>query len=931
MNEQTSHTPYFIAALPAPVLVVLTMLAVALWVFLHRRQVRPPAKAVHPGLVFLRWALGAVALWLSCHTISLVVALATNWSWFLLAAAGSTAVEAVVFLYRLEQQAIRENLGRIIKRLRLAAVLLVMLILAEPVLERFVIRTLEHYVVVLLDQSESMLLSDPQRDVQELFDLAVFYGVIDPGDYEQLDDGTPDLPETVEVWLEQLDAETRAELERLLEKNRLEIAERILRGEHGDDGLIAGLQRRYQIRVVGFAASPKVFETMDDWEEQEQDEEKRERADWQLLTNLTAALEYPLDNIPPEQTAGVVMLGDFRDTARSHPEAAAIRLGQRGAPVYPIVIGSARPRRDLAVTNVEAPDSIYKGERLRAEASLKLFGVPGEDVQVVFMRGDTVVEEQTVSVPADQETFRTMVEFVDEPEEDGILSYSIQVQEMADEVVHDNNRWDFQTAVSEDRTNVLLVDSRPRWEFRYLRNLFYRRDKSVHLQYVITNPDSIAAPGEEEPPPRLRVVASASRPFGEAEATLLPISLEEWRKFDVIIIGDVPPGILTESQLEHIETCVNERGTALIVIAGPSYMPHKFDNPVLERLLPIVYNPTPRSYFSAPEPVFRFQPTMEGRRHPIMQLAPSVSESERAWTNLPNLQWRYQVEDIKPGATVLAYAVIPEDEQDILVAADVSPEETSRRIRELAEIQQRNSLMVAHQFGLGRVLMLNFDRTWRLRFRVGDTLHHRFWGRVMTWGAGENLRAGSAFVRLGTDSLTYSPEETVKVTARVLRPDYTPVTDDRVSIEVYRDQTRVTVHNLSYRPQSQGMYDAEIGPFREPGTYRITLSGNMVNRILEWEEAPEVETEFRVATVFNPVELAEFSTDPETAQRIADVSAGELLNLRSVEEITEAFGPGAKGEPERVDVTLWDHWLLLLILLGLFTAEWLLRRKGGLP
>ena len=72
--------------------------------------------------------------------------------------------------------------------------------------------------------------------------------------------------------------------------------------------------------------------------------------------------------------------------------------------------------------------------------------------------------------------------------------------------------------------NVLLVDGRPRWEYRYLRNLFYGRDKSVHLQDWLVHPDSIY--GIQ---PKLLEYASASRPFGQSaqrgEVMYPPVSL----------------------------------------------------------------------------------------------------------------------------------------------------------------------------------------------------------------------------------------------------------------------------------------------------------------------------------------------------------------------------------------------------------------------
>ena len=84
--------------------------------------------------------------------------------------------------------------------------------------------------------------------------------------------------------------------------------------------------------------------------------------------------------------------------------------------------------------------------------------------------------------------------------------------------------------------------------------------------------------------------------------------------------------------------------------------------------------------------------------------------------------------------------------------------------------------------------MLHFDQTWRFRYGVGDTYHHRFWGQVTRWGAGPNLRSGNEFVRLGTDRLSYTPDDSIDVTAKVLDTERRPVTD--ATVDVVRSAAR---------------------------------------------------------------------------------------------------------------------------------------------
>ena len=79
------------------------------------------------------------------------------------------------------------------------------------------------------------------------------------------------------------------------------------------------------------------------------------------------------------------------------------------------------------------------------------------------------------------------------------------------------------------------------------------------------------------------------------------------------------------------------------------------------------------------------------------------------------------------------------------------------------------------RFPRQRSLLLNFDQTWRLRYGVGDIHHHKFWGQILRWGTGENLRAGDEFIRVGTDKLSYTSGQEVVVLGKLLDERHRPL------------------------------------------------------------------------------------------------------------------------------------------------------------
>lgn len=569
---------------------------------------------------------------------------------------------------------------------------------------------------------------------------------------------------------------------------------------------------------------------------------------WDQATDLANAMTTVLEQVPPDNLAGLVMMTDGRHNRPGRVEDVARRFGILDAPIGVVGIGSEESPRDAAILEVRSPDAIYLGDRLRVAAVVKFDGYRGRRAKVLLKKGEEIIQEKIIPIPQDHH--REEVRFNDVPEVDGINAYSVELENLGEEYFDQNNRWQFETAITDARTNVLIVDSHPRWEFRYLRNLFYGRDKSIHLQYVLLEPDTIL--GQTVSP----VPASAARKFGDAQATELPISEEEWRKFDVIIIGDVPSESIDENTWDIIRGCVTERAAFLVAIAGPRHMPHGIESETARDLLPINYTPGSRTFFGSKEKPFRLVLTAQGRNHPVTAQSDSRLENERLWGEFPDFRWRLPVEGVKEGADVLVVAS-SEDSEGTAVSDLDDLSSALSRLAQRKDREAKNAILVSQQVGNGKVAMMLTDRTWRLREGVGDIYHHRFWGQLVRWGAGPNLRSGTSSVRLGTDNLSYTGDDRIQITARLLDIEKNPVRDESLKAEVWRDGEKLTTVQMSYLEGSPGLHGAQAGPFSGSGDYQIKLVGKKAAELLEADGEGGVSTAFRVVGAMSPVELSE--------------------------------------------------------------------------
>lgn len=1029
-----------------------------LWLATVKLRGRFPKATV--ALSIFGFLLASSACWLAFQFLGAFFSLATSWSLIAIALLGGAAAEAIVWIYGFEKSLVTPRKGRFLLGLRLASLVVLLLILVQPVRSFIEEREISREVAVLIDDSDSMRLSDQRLTPAQKLDRAALLAVpglekrpalagiarqaaaLDaalaeevnalrsapdlqtglegraaqlpevfkklesdraaltktltdtlatnlPGEVKgKLDDylkrsrdglsrilplasqalasGNADdlvkqfetarnelapLVQTIaatgakadEAFYNGLDAPTKKFVDEAAATPRAELAKRVLsapmpatgaaegetpeteEGQAADPTLLGRLKDRYNLRYYRFARD--VTQVSDPLAEEEGAEigAKPENAQ----TDLTGALEHVLDNTSPESLAGVLLLGDGRHNGAALPEDSLRQLAVRNAPLSAVPLGADLGPVDISLLSLNAPESIYLDDRVVVTATAKLDGFLGEKVQAELVSGEEVIE--TVTIDVTDVSFRTEIHFVHKPEAKGIHDYQVRLKPDDREIFKENNSWDFKVAVTDDRTNVLLVDGFPRWEFRYLRNLFYGRDKSVHLQYVLLNPDEIHR-GPQPP----TVYASASRPFGEAEASHLPQIHSEWQRFDVIILGDIPPNALSARDLAAIEEAVTKRGALLVCVAGPRYMPHGHDSRVLQDLLPVSYTPGTATRYDTPESAYRIHLTAAGREHAVTSQSTSRALNEELWSTFPPMRWRYSGARLKDTAEVLAYAhSVGSAPTAAGFTPDGSPGSVEAAIQQLANqknVEAENAILSTIRAGLGKVLLLHFDQTWRFRYGVGDTYHHRFWGQVTRWGAGPNLRSGNDFVRLGTDRLSYTPNDAIEVTAKVLDPERRPVTDAGVEVEIWKDGERLRKQRLSYRTDSSGLYETSLSGLDEEGEYELKLVGGEVEEaIAAVPDGPkEISTELLVVTTRNPIELAELTADRDFLNRATTMTGGKLAELDDLASLVHSFGAPKEVLKERRNITLWDKWPLLLAFFGLLTTEWVTRRRSGL-
>jgi hypothetical protein len=462
--------------------------------------------------------------------------------------------------------------------------------------------------------------------------------------------------------------------------------------------------------------------------------------------------------------------------------------------------------------------------------------------------------------------------------------------------------------LADDRARVLLVDGEARWEFRYLRNAL-TRDPRVAVESVVFHqpaPGTASSPTYGTALPEAPTTsASGADPLGG---------------FDAVVVGDVDPGDVTPEVWERLERYVADRGGTLIFSPGPRFWPGlQGRNETVRKLLPVL-DPAPVAV--DPNGVDPAHPSLppgtavvpsaealaEANIWPMLQLASDPEQGRVLWAGLPGLPWALAGKG-KPGATVLATAG----------AGSSAP-----------------AVLAAQPYGLGKVLWVGTDSTWRWRHRVGDAYHHRFWGQAVRWAAAGKLAAGNAFVRFGPARGRISEGETVTLQARIAEgvPGVSP--DLLIAARIFRagskpsDSKAVAVVPLRAAAGRPRTFEGTT-PALPAGSYVVRLDAPQVAEALGLgtsKNEPEAALEVVARDTTERVELAAARAPLE---QLATATGGRVVADHDAHQLPPLLRGRTVTTTRTAETPLWDHPAALSLFFALLTVEWVARKRVGLP
>lgn len=615
------------------------------------------------------------------------------------------------------------------------------------------------------------------------------------------------------------------------------------------------------------------------------------------ITNL----DEPLREALGSELAGaaLVLFSDGQHNAPGSPEELASTLRSSGVPIFTIGCGSEIPPPDLSLLSVAAPEAVFSGDRaegtlvlsdtlppnLRAEASISYQNRVLWHQE--FITTGTGERRFDFGFPA-QELAKTAA---DGAQTLRLLSVRAELTG-ADSVrdqLPDNNRRTLALHLLSRKRRVLILDGRPRWETRYLKNHFDRDER-----WKVTAAFDDVAFGLA----------------GEVEKAF-PKTREDLMSYDLIVLGDLRADSITPEQQAMIEEFIGARGGGLILVDGRRNHLREWQRTKAAALLPVTWT-------DSPAPVSRetFGLTEDGQRQAALRMSDSASVNLVQWSKLPGVYWCASAHP-QADATVLAGLA---DLTGSGSKVSVVRQGLFGPYRDLAESYR--PAIVWRRYGAGSVLWLATDEFWRWRYEVADQHHNRFWMQIASWIAAPPFLVEDKHVSIGTDKLRYQEGDTAELRVRLRNDKGGIVTDAQPRVHVLRNGLEVATLEMEPDATHGGVFRAVTGELA-PGDYRVTVSaGNLSGN-------EDARLDFRVESLATQ-EWSQLNMNRPLLESMAQRSGGRFLHLSDVSQLPDLLQTLDREETRVSETLLWSSWWWFGSIITLLTAEWLLRKKWRL-
>jgi uncharacterized membrane protein len=599
-------------------------------------------------------------------------------------------------------------------------------------------------------------------------------------------------------------------------------------------------------------------------------------------SDLAGALDETIKRSSGMPLSAVVLATDGASNVPRDLAATLRELRARDIPVFTVGVGNTARAVDAELTRINMPRRVLVGSRVNIETYVGLSGYQATKVLLGVREDGRAIKTEEFNLRGN-DTQAINLEIT--PTTPGIHRYTVEVTPLDGELTIENNKQDALVEVIAGPLRLLHVEGEPRWELGKIRETLALNEKNIVLV-------SLQRTGEN------KFYRQGVGSEGEL-ATGFPLTEEELFSYDGLVIGSVEAGFFTAEQLRAIEAFVARRGGGLLAIGGRlAFDGGKYKGTTIEDLLPVSLTGGPTDDANSFAPVYKPVLTGAGQTHPITRLQDDRGANQKAWNELPPISVSEVLANVKPGASVLLEA---------------------RRVE--GSGSQSAPLLVQQRYGRGQTLALTASDTWRWRMRMDskNSAHETFWRQMLRYVVSGTPQQ----IEIGSERDVYAMDDTVNIVADIRDKRFNPVSDARATARVTKPSGAIVDVPLTFTTLNN--VNTYAGQFKadELGEHRIELTGTSTG-------LGTLNAKSSVLVSDLNREYYSAAQNSDLLKRISAETGGKYYTPAEAQSLLDDLVYRQTPYSERVTKDLWDMPINFLLIVGLLSAEWFLRKREGL-
>ncbi|MFN8001125.1 MAG: glutamine amidotransferase [Acidobacteriota bacterium] len=629
------------------------------------------------------------------------------------------------------------------------------------------------------------------------------------------------------------------------------------------------LEDKFKVGLFGFSTTTNKLAKAD--------ELKAEGA----ATDLVGALRDAVKESSGAPLSAIVLFSDGGANTTKDLTAELRELRARNIPVFAVGVGNPDRFKDAENARVTAPRRVLVGSAVIADVLVRLNGYGATKISLAVSEDGKALKTQQFDLKGNEAQTVT-IEFT--PSAPGAHRYTFEVKPLEGETTLENNAQDTLIEITDEHPKVLYVEGEPRWEYGFMRKAVAKNEKNLVLVSSLRSADG-------------KFYRQGVESGGELTQGF-PATSEELFTYQGLILGSIEANFFSFDQLKAVEQFAAKRGGGMLAIAGSrAFDGGKFANSPIAEMLPLTLNDQVDEIETLVVQTFKAQLTARGRTHAVTRLNEDRNLSAKLWDELPLITLPEILTGAKPGATVILEARHQTDK------ARVVP------------------LLIEQRYGRGRTMALTANDTWRWRMELPsqNTSHETFWRQLLRYLVSTTPHQFE--VAAGRD--VYAAGDTVLIQSEVNDKKFDAITDAQVATRITKPSGATIDLPLKINFGEKGSdYRSEFTP-DEVGLYRLEMTAKRAGADLGAAKSSFLVTE-------RTREFHDAAQNVELLKRVAAETGGKYYPLAKADDLLDEITLLEGKNSERVSRDLWDMPINFMLLVGLASAEWFLRKRKGL-